>query len=161
MDSVPQLRGQPDGAGRRFGIVAATFNEGFTDRLVDGAVQCLLAHGADAGAIRVVRVPGAWEIGTALEELARTGGYDALIAIGVVVRGDTPHFDYICTECSRAVADVARSHRLPVTFGVLTCDDEAQAEARCGGRAGNKGTEAALAALEMVAVVETIRGEGA
>src|SRR5690606_31193282 len=103
-----------------------------------------------------VRVPGAWEIPVALEALARTGRYDGLVALGAVIRGGTPHFDYVAGECTRGCGEVARRHRLPVGFGVLTCDDTAQAEARAGGEGGNKGAEAAQAVLETVDALERI-----
>lgn len=149
MAGARPIEGTSSGAGRRFGIVAARFNGELVDRLLAGALACLEGHEVPAEATTVVRVPGAWEIPVALEWLARSGGYDALLALGVVLRGDTPHFDYICAECSRGVAGIADRHALPVAFGVLTCDTVEQAAARAGGNGGNKGWEAALAALEM------------
>ena len=120
--------------------------------LVGGAVDCLRRHGAEPGNIVLVRVPGAWEIPQAAEELAVGGEgpkLDAIVALGVVIRGETPHFDYICSQCTRGLGAVSKKHRIPVGFGVLTCDTSQQAEERAGGKAGNKGWEAALAALEM------------
>jgi 6,7-dimethyl-8-ribityllumazine synthase len=143
------MEGTASGAGGRFAIVAARFNGELVDRLLAGALACLERHDVPAAEPTVVRVPGAWEIPVALEWLARSGRYDALVALGVVVRGDTAHFDYICAECSRGVAAVAERHALPVAFGVLTCETVEQAAARAGGEHGNKGWEAALAALEM------------
>jgi 6,7-dimethyl-8-ribityllumazine synthase len=105
----------------------------------------------------VVRVPGAWEIPAALFELAAPGKLDGLIALGVVIRGETPHFDFICTECSRGVAAVTERHRIPVGFGVLTCETSEQAQERAGGKAGNKGWEAAQAALEMADLFARLR----
>lgn len=166
MDPVAPLNGSHDGAGLRFGIAAATFNEDYVERLLAGATQCLLGHGVNATDIVAVRVPGAWELPQAIGEMAHgmgggtVGGFDALIALGVVIRGETPHFDYICNECSRGLGNVAREHRVPVAFGVLTCDNHAQAEDRCGGRVGNKGTEAALAALEMATVLRRLATVG-
>ncbi len=145
------------GAGRKFGIVAARFNSRIVDPLVAGAVDCLLRHGVAAADVRLVRVPGAWEIPGALEELAVAGNLQGLIALGVVIRGETPHFDFICTECSRGVASVTERHRIPVGFGVLTCDNSTQAQERAGGKAGNKGWEAALAALEMADLFARLR----
>ncbi len=110
-----------------------------------------------AGDIRLVRVPGAWEIPGALEELAARGDLQGLLALGVVIRGETPHFDFLCTECSRGVAAVTERHRIPVGFGVLTCDSSEQAQERAGGKAGNKGWEAALAALEMADLFARLR----
>ena len=155
--SIPQLKGGYDGGGRRFGIVASCFNQRIVAQLLDGAVECLIGHGVPAADVQVVRVPGAWEIPQALEELAARGGIDALIAIGVVIRGSTPHFDYICGECSSGVGRVASKYRVPVAFGVLTCDTPLQAEERAGGKGGNKGAEAALAALEMASLFAKLR----
>jgi 6,7-dimethyl-8-ribityllumazine synthase len=150
-----------NGAGRRFGIVASRFNSRIGDLLVAGAVDCLRRHGVEAGDIHVVSVPGAWEIPQALEELAAVGEggkVDGLVAIGVVIRGETPHFDYICSQASRGIAAVAERHRIPVGFGLLTCDTSEQAVERAGGKAGNKGWEAALAALEMADLFARLRG---
>ena len=148
MNDIEEISGAFQGAGRRFGIVASRFNGRIVDLLVAGAVDCLRRHGADD--ITLVRVPGAWEIPQAAEELALAEPrYDAIVALGVVIRGETPHFDYICSSCSRGLASLSKRHRIPVGFGVLTCDTSQQAEERAGGKAGNKGWEAALAALEM------------
>jgi len=155
--SIPQLRGNFDGGGRRFAIVASSYNQSVVAKLLDGAVECLTAHGVAAADVQVVRVPGAWEIPQALEEIAARGTADALIAIGAVIRGDTPHFDYICSECSGGAGRVAAKYRIPVTFGVLTCENPQQAEERAGGKAGNKGAEAALAALEMASLLQKLR----
>lgn len=138
-----------DGTGRRFGIVAARFHGAVVDRLLAGAEATLLAHGVAAADIEVVRVPGAWEIPAGLDALARCSGFSALIALGVLIRGGTMHFEVIANECSRGIAEVALRRELPVTFGVLTCETMEQALARAGGDEGNKGAEAALAALEM------------
>ena len=143
------IEGRLDAAGKSVAIVAARFNQRVVDSLVDGAVDCLRRHGVDREGLRVVRVPGAWEVPLALEELAAAGGFDALVALAVVIRGETPHFDYICSQCSRGVARVSLRHRIPIGFGVLTCETAEQAEARAGGKAGNKGWEAAQAAIEM------------
>jgi 6,7-dimethyl-8-ribityllumazine synthase len=135
--------------GWRFGIVASRFHAELVDRLLDGATACLREHGVAGDGVAVVRVPGAWEIPVALHWLAARGRFDGLVALGLVLRGETAHFEYISAECSRGVAAVAERHGLPVAFGVLTCDTLEQAVARAGGVAGNKGWEAALAALEM------------
>ena len=153
---MPTL-GRLTAEGRRFGIVAARFNSRVVDRLVDGAVDCLDRHGAAAEAVELVRVPGAWEVPLALEELAATGRYDALVALAVVIRGETPHFDYVAGECARGVGRVGLEHHIPIGFGVLTCDESRQAEERAGGKAGNKGWDAALAALEMADLLARIR----
>jgi 6,7-dimethyl-8-ribityllumazine synthase len=154
------------GAGRRFGIVASRFNSRLGDLLVAGAIDCLRRHGVAAGDIHLVSVPGAWEIPQALEELAAAGGsdggngsakVDGLVAIGVVIRGETPHFDYLCAQATRGIAGVAERHRVPVGYGLLTCDTSEQAAERAGGKAGNKGWEAALAALEMADLFTRLR----
>ena len=157
MSDIQEIQGSFLGAGRRFCIVASRFNSRIADLLVAGAVDCLRRHGVEAEGIRVVRVPGAWEIPQALEEMAAAGEVDGLIALGVVIRGETPHFDYICSQCSAGAARVAERHRLPVGFGVLTCDTSEQAQERAGGKAGNKGWEAALAALEMADLFARLR----
>lgn len=136
-------------AGRRFAIVASRFNGRLVDALVDGAVDCLVRHGAEPDAIHLVRVPGAWEVPLAAREVAVAGGVDAIVALGVVIRGETPHFDFLCAECTRGLGEVAHAHRIPVGYGILTCDTPAQAAERSGGKAGNKGWEAAAAALEL------------
>jgi 6,7-dimethyl-8-ribityllumazine synthase len=161
MNHVEEIRGALTGSGRRFGVVASRFNARIVDALVGGAVDCLLRHGVSASDIELVRVPGAWEIPPALAELAALGRVSGLVALGAVLRGETPHFDVICRECGRGVARVAESYRMPVGFGVLTCDTTAQAEERAGGKAGNKGWEAASAALEMADLFARLRGGGA
>jgi 6,7-dimethyl-8-ribityllumazine synthase len=158
MNDIQEIVGTLAGAGRKFGIVASRFNSRIVDPLVGGAVDCLLRHGVAAADVRLVRVPGAWEIPGALEELAAAGTLQGLVALGVVIRGETPHFDFICTECSRGIASVTERHRIPVGFGVLTCDSSEQAQERAGGKAGNKGWEAALAALEMADLFARLRG---
>ena len=148
-DPARMIEGSFRGEGRRFGVVASRFNGTLVEPLLAGAVDCLTRHGVAAGDVEVVRVPGAWELPLALEWLARSGRFHALVAIGVVVRGETAHFDYICNECSRGIAGVSERHGVPVAFGVLTCETVEQARERGGGKAGNKGWEAAVAALEM------------
>ncbi len=153
---VPDSRAL-DGTGRRFGIVAARFHGAVVERLLDGAEAALVAHGVAPADIEVVRVPGAWEIPSGLDALAKSGGFSALIALGVLIRGGTMHFEVIAEQCSRGIAEVALRRELPVTFGVLTCETMAQAEARAGGAEGNKGEEAALAALEMAGLLARLR----
>jgi 6,7-dimethyl-8-ribityllumazine synthase len=164
MHEIQETAGKASGAGRRFGIVASRFNGWVVDALVQGAVDCLLAHGVAAADIRLVRVPGAWEIPGALAELVAPAGDpqsgfrpDGLVALGAVIRGETSHYDVICEECSHGVAAVAERFRIPVGFGVLTCENAEQAEARAGGEAGNKGEDAALAALEMADLFARLR----
>ena len=149
MREVRNIEGALRGDGKRFGVAASRFNGTLVEQLVGGAVDCLTRHGAEPESIEIVRVPGAWELPVALEWLAKSGKFHALVALGVVLRGETPHFDYICGECSRGISRVVERFGIPVGFGVLTCDTVEQAAARAGGKAGNKGWDAALAALEM------------
>jgi 6,7-dimethyl-8-ribityllumazine synthase len=161
MNGIREMTGALDGSGKRFAVVASRFNGSVVDRLVEGALECLRRHGVEEGATTLVRVPGAWEIPLALDELAASGGYDGLVALGAVIRGETPHFDYVSAEASRGIAEVSARHRLPVGFGLLTCDTAEQAAERAGGKAGNKGWEAALAAVEMAGLVARLRsGDG-
>ncbi len=146
-----------DAPGVRVGLVAARFNGSIVERLLEGARRFLVEHGVREEDLLVVRVPGAWEIPAALDALAATGRVDALIALGVVIRGETPHFDYICNECAAGCARVTAQTAIPVGFGVLTCNDAEQAAARAGGKAGNKGEEAAEAALEMANLLGSLR----
>ncbi len=151
------IDGRLDAAGKRFAIVAARFNHRLVDLLVDGARDCLIRHGAAADDVRLVRVPGAWELPLALDRLAAAGELDAMVALAVVIRGETPHFDYICSQCSHGIARVSAEHKIPIGFGVLTCDTSQQAAERAGGKAGNKGWEAASAAIEMADLVARLR----
>ena len=141
-----------DTAGARIGIVAARFNDGVVSRLLEGALDTLSHYGPDRDEVLVVRVPGAFELPLAARWLARRGDIDAVIALGAVIRGDTPHFDHVCAEAAHGIRTASVETGVPVIFGVLTCDDAAQADARAGGEHGNKGSEAALAALEMVSL---------
>jgi 6,7-dimethyl-8-ribityllumazine synthase len=147
----------------RFAIVVSRFNELISSRLLDGAKDALLRHDVRHQDVDVFWVPGAWEIPLVVKEIALTGKYDGIVALGAVIRGDTPHFDYVSAETSKGIASVGLEHRVPVAFGVLTCDNLEQALIRAGSKAGNKGAEAALTALEMARLLEQIRkdrGEG-
>jgi 6,7-dimethyl-8-ribityllumazine synthase len=146
---MPEFFGTPSGAGRRFAVVASRFNESITRRLADGAVEALVRHGAALDDVDVVWVPGAWELPAAARYLLATDRYHALVAVGAVIRGDTPHFEYVAGEAARGLSDAGAEFEIPVGFGLLTCDTMEQAEARAGGSHGNKGWDAALAALEM------------
>lgn len=146
---MAEFTGSPRGAGKRVAIVASRFNEDVTARLLGGATDALLRHGVASDAIDVIWVPGAWELPVAARHLLGTRRYDAIVAVGAVVRGDTPHFDYVAGEASRGLAQAAEEFGRPIGFGLLTCDTMAQADARAGGEHGNKGWDAALAALEM------------
>ncbi len=147
---MAEFSGTPAGTDRRFAVVASRFNEEIVEKLVDGALDALVRHGAAADDIDVVWVPGAWEIPLAARRLLATERYDALVAVGAVIRGDTPHFDYVAGEASRGIAQASAEFDTPIGFGVLTCDSDEQARARAGGAHGNKGWDAALAALELV-----------
>ena len=146
---MAEFAGTPSGNGRRLAVVASRFNQDITERLVDGALDALVRHGATADDVDVVWVPGAWELPAVARRLLVTERYDAIIAVGAVIRGDTPHFDYVAGEASRGLAQASAEFDVPIGFGLLTCDTRAQAEARAGGEHGNKGWDAALAALEM------------
>lgn len=146
---MAEFAGTPSGDGRRLAVVASRFNQDITERLVDGALDALVRHGAAADDVDVVWVPGAWELPAAVRRLLTTERYDAIVALGAVVRGDTPHFDYVAGEASRGLAQASAEFDVPIGFGLLTCDSREQAEARAGGEHGNKGWDAALAALEM------------
>lgn len=145
-----------DGKGLRFGFVVGRFNSLITERLVEGAKDCLVRHGTSEDDIDVMRVPGAWEMPLGLEWLAKQGGYDALVAIGCVIRGGTPHFEYVAGEVTKGAAAIQRQYALPVAFGVLTTDTIEQAIERAGTKHGNKGWEAAQAALEMAALAKQL-----
>ena len=155
--AVPRtFQGEPAGSGLRVGIVVARFNQAVTDALLAGALSGLTTNGVAEDAIDVAIVPGAFELPLCAQRLAMTGRYDALVCLGAVVRGQTPHFDFVAGEAARGVGEVALRFDLPVAFGVLTTDDMAQALARAGGDHGNKGYEAAVTALEMVQLLRAV-----
>ena len=143
-----------DGSAFRFGVAVARFHVNITSKLLDGALACLAEHGARD--VRVEWVPGSFELPLAAQALAERGDIDAVITLGCVVRGETPHFDFICAEAARGVMDVMLGSGVPVSFGVLTTDTMEQAEARAGGAVGNKGYDAAISALEMAALLERV-----
>ena len=153
--------GVHDGSGRRIAVVAARFNEIITGRLVEGALAGLAKHGVDADAVDVAWVPGAFEIPLVASRMARSGRYAAVICLGAVIRGDTAHFDLVANESARGIAQVALDTGVPAIFEVLATDDLAQAEARAGGAHGNKGWEAAEAALEMAWLLDRLPAAGA
>ena len=146
---MAEFSGSPAGHGRRIGVVASRFNEPITQKLVDGALDALVRHGVALDDVDVVWVPGAWELPAAARRMAGAERYDAIVAVGAVIRGETPHFDYVAGEAARGLATMSAEFDMPVGFGVLTCDTVEQAEARSGGAHGNKGWDASLAALEM------------
>ncbi len=137
------------GATSRFALVASRWNPRIVDALIDGAQRSLIAHGVDADAIDVVRVPGAWEIPMAAAKLARAGKHAAILALGCVVRGDTRHYEHVADNCAQGLMRVALDHGVPILNGVLAVELHEDAQARAGGAHGNKGEEVALAALEM------------
>jgi 6,7-dimethyl-8-ribityllumazine synthase len=156
MNEINILEGQLTGVNKKFAIVLSRFNSIFTERLLEGAVDCLKRHGVNDSDITVARVPGAFEIPIICQKLAKTGRFDGIIALGAVIRGDTPHFDYVAAEVSKGIAAVSLSSNTPIAFGVLTTDTIEQAEARSGSKGGNKGFDAAMTILEMVSLTEKI-----
>lgn len=146
---MAEFIGEPTGAGRRVVIVASRFNEHVVQKLVDGALECCLKHGAALDDVDVLWVPGAWELPPAVMKALQTERYDACVVVGAVVRGETPHFDFIAGEANRGLAQLQGEFGVPIGNGLLTTNTMEQAEARAGGEHGNKGWEAALAALEM------------
>jgi len=141
----------------RYAIVAARFNHFITDKLIAGARDVFVRHGIDSGNIDCVWVPGAFEIPMIAGKLATSNKYDAVITLGAVIRGSTPHFDFVAGECARGIADLNMKYNVPVIFGVLTTDSIEQAIERAGTKAGNKGGDAAMTALEMASVLHKIQ----
>src|ERR1041385_991547 len=135
---MAEFSGTPRGQGRRFAVVASRFNNALTERLVDGALDALVRHGVAADDVDVVWVPGAWELPIAVRRLLGSDRYDALVAVGAVIRGDTPHFDYVAGEASRGLARTSAEFDTPIGFGVLTCDNDEQARPRAGGAPGRR-----------------------
>lgn len=160
MTDGPETEGHFDGTGRRFALVVSRFNEVVTERLTSGARDCLRRHGADPGDIDVIRVPGAWELPQAVQRAVDTGRYHAVVALGCVIRGATPHFDHVAGQAMAGLGAVARTSEVPVVMGVLTTDTLEQALERAGIKAGNKGWEAALGALEMADLFHRLGGDG-
>ena len=158
MNNTKNIEGDLLARTARFGIVLARFNGFIGEQLLAGAVDTLVRHGADPANIDVVRVPGAFEIPLALKTMATGGRYDALIALGAVIRGATPHFEYVAGECTKGIAQVSMQYDVPIGFGVLTVDSIEQAIERAGTKAGNKGADAALTVLEMVNLMKKLRG---
>lgn len=157
---MTEYEGVTRGEGRRIAVVASRFHETLTERLVEGARAGLLAHGVDDADIDVAWVPGAFEIPLVARTLSSTGAYDAIVCLGVVIRGETAHFDLVANEAARGAARVADDTGVPVAFEVLAVETRAQAEARAGGVHGNKGWEAAEVALKMASLLETLERAG-
>ena len=155
---MAEFNGVPNGEGRRYAVIASRFNHNITSRLADGAMDALVRHGASSDDVDLVWVPGAWELPFAARRLAATDRYHALVVVGAVIRGETPHFDFVAGEASRGLADASSEYEIPIGFGLLTTDTMEQAEARAGGEHGNKGWDAAIAALEMSDLFERLDG---
>ena len=153
------IEGQLSASGKRFALVASRFNEFITNRLLSGAIDCLRRHGATDEDLTVTWVPGAFEIPLVAKQLANSRRYDAVICLGAVIRGSTPHFEYVSAEVAKGIAHVSLETEIPVIFGVLTTDSIEQAIERAGTKAGNKGWEAALTAVEMSSLLPQIKGE--
>jgi 6,7-dimethyl-8-ribityllumazine synthase len=147
--TIRTFEGSFDGRHLRVAVVASRFNETIARRLAEGAIDCLRRHGVEEQDISLVWVPGAFELPAAAGRMATSGDVDAVVSVGAVIRGDTPHFDYVAAEAARGISAVSAATGIPVTFGVLTTDTVEQAEERSGGKAGNKGFDAAMAAIEM------------
>ena len=151
------VEGKLIGTGLSVAIVVSRFNELISNKLLEGAKDALLRHDVSHQQIEVYWVPGAWELPMIAKELALSGKYDAIVALGAVIRGDTPHFDYVAAEMSKGLAHVGMDQRVPVAFGVLTCDTLEQALLRAGSKAGNKGADCACSAIEMANLLKNIR----
>src|SRR6266702_3919951 len=155
---MPQFfEGKLEAKGQKFGIVVSRFNSFICERLLEGAVDALIRHGVDDKNIHVARVPGAFEIPLFAKKMAESGRYDALICLGAVIRGATPHFDYVAAEVSKGIAQVSLKTGIPIAFGVLTTDSIEQAIERAGTKAGNKGFEAAMTAIETAQLFRSIK----
>jgi 6,7-dimethyl-8-ribityllumazine synthase len=154
---MKKYEGMLSAEGIRFGIVASRFNHLLVDRLIESAVDCIIRHGGTQDNIHIARVPGSWEIPLITKEMALKQDIDAVIALGVLIRGHTPHFDYIASEVSKGLALVSLEVRKPVSFGIITADSLEQAIERAGTKHGNKGWEAALSAIEMANLLKSLR----
>lgn len=156
MSEYRTIEGKLDAAGLKVAIVASRFNDFITGRLIDGALDCLVRHGAAKSDITVIRVPGSFELPLAAQKIARSGSVDAIVCLGALIRGQTPHFDYIASEVTKGIAQLSLESGLPLTFGVITADSLEQAIDRAGAKTGNKGFEAAASAIEMANLLREI-----
>jgi 6,7-dimethyl-8-ribityllumazine synthase len=154
---VNVIAGKLDATGMRFAVVVGRFNDFVAQRLLEGSVDALVRHGAAADDLTVIWVPGSFEIPLAAQEIAEQGRVDAIVCLGVVIRGETPHFDFVAGEASRGVGGIGLRARIPTAFGIVTTETLEQAIDRAGGKHGNKGADAALAAVEMVSLLRTLR----
>ncbi len=156
MSVIHTIEGNLSAQGRTVCIVASRFNSFIVDQLEAGAIDALVRHGADRANIHVVKAPGAFELPLVVQRVAASKKYDAIIAVGAVIRGGTPHFEYVAGECVKGISSVSLKHDIPVSFGVLTVDTIEQAIERAGTKAGNKGAEAALSAIEMMNLLDNL-----
>ena len=150
------IEGKLIGTGKRFAIVASRFNNFLSDSLIEGAVDVLIRHGVDSDDITLVKCPGSFELPVTIQKVIETATYDAVVCLGVLIRGGTPHFDYIAAEATKGIATVSQRTGVPITYGILTCDTIEQAIERSGTKAGNKGADAAMAALEMANLYDSL-----
>jgi len=156
MKHIKTVEGQLRAQGCRFGLVASRYNDFIVEKLISGSMDYLLRHGAEREDLTLVRIPGAFEMPVVVKKMIQSGSYDAVICLGAVIRGATPHFEYVASEVSKGLAAVALESGVPVGFGILTTDTLEQAIERAGSKAGNKGAEAAQAALETVQVLQQL-----
>lgn len=157
---MQDINGTLHAGGKRFALVVGRFNNFISERLIEGAVDCLVRHGGSEDAITIIRVPGSFEITAAVRVAVDSGRFDAVIALGALIRGSTPHFDYVARSVTNGVSAIAAEARVVVTFGILTTDTIEQAIERAGTKSGNKGFDAALAAIEMTNLLAAIRNGG-
>jgi 6,7-dimethyl-8-ribityllumazine synthase len=155
-DIMNIIEGKLSAEGLKFGIVVSRFNSFVTERLLEGAIDCILRHGGSKENIEVVKVPGSFEIPLTAKKLAKSGKYDAVICLGAVIRGSTPHFDYVANEVTKGIAQVSLETEVPISYGILTTDTIEQAVERAGTKMGNKGFDAAMVAIEMANVLKSI-----
>lgn len=150
------IEGKKDAQGLKIGIVVSRYNHFITEKLLDGALDGFKSHGGDDDQVTIVRVPGAFEIPLIADKLAASGRYDALVCLGAVIRGDTPHFDYVCDAVTRGIGAAVQAHKIPIGFGVLTTNDVQQAMERAGAKDANKGYEALLTVVEIISVLRQL-----
>ena len=156
MGDIVTHQGNLDARGKRFALIVARYNDFIASRLLTGAEDCLLRHGASPGDVEVFRTPGSFEIPLVAREVARAGRFDAVVCLGAVIRGETPHFDFVAAEAARGVGRVSLETGIPVIYGIITTETLEQAVDRAGARAGNRGAEAALAAIEMANLLQSL-----
>lgn len=153
---MKEINGDLTASGLKFGIIVARFNSFITERLLEGAMDCIKRHGGDESSLEIARVPGAFEIPLAAQKMAKSDKYDAIICLGAVIRGATTHYDYVCNEAVKGISQVSLSNEIPVMFGILTTDTIEQAVERAGTKAGNKGFDSALGAIEMANLIKQL-----